>query len=147
MKAIITGAAGFIGSHLAKELLARGWEITGIDAMTDYYARAEKEERLKNLLFYKKFTFIEADILEIKWMDLLKDAEAVFHLAAQPGVRASWGKTFAEYTTNNVLATQVLLEHCAGAAHPGNRLAQAHLSLRCDQAGRRASLLPVPAKL
>jgi UDP-glucose 4-epimerase len=115
MKAIITGAAGFIGSHLAKELLARGWEITGIDAMTDYYARAEKEERLKNLLFYKKFTFIEADILEIKWMDLLKDAEAVFHLAAQPGVRASWGKTFAEYTTNNVLATQVLLEHCAEA--------------------------------
>ena len=115
MKAIITGAAGFIGSHLAKELLTRGWEITGVDAMTDYYARAEKEEHLKDLFLFKNFNFIEGNILEIEWIELLKDAETVFHLAAQPGVRASWGETFAEYTTHNVLATQVLLEHCAGA--------------------------------
>jgi len=115
MKAVITGVAGFIGSHLAKELLARGWEITGIDAMTDYYARAEKEEHLKDLFSFKRFTFIEGNILEIEWANSLKEVEVVFHLAAQPGVRASWGETFAEYTTNNVLATQVLLEHCAGA--------------------------------
>lgn len=54
MKAVITGAAGFTGSHLARKLLARGWEITGIDAMTDYYARAEKEERLKDLFSFNR---------------------------------------------------------------------------------------------
>jgi UDP-glucose 4-epimerase len=115
MKAVITGVAGFIGSHLARKLLARGWEITGVDAMTDYYARAEKEEHLKDLFSFKRFTFIKGNILEIEWVNPLKDAEAVFHLAAQPGVRASWGKTFAEYTTNNVLATQVLLHNCVGS--------------------------------
>lgn len=107
MKALITGCAGFIGSHLVDKLLKQGYEVINIDCFTDYYAREIKEVNISNALKNKNFKFIEEDILN---MDKFPDVDYVFHLAAQAGVRASWGKSFAIYTRNNIEATQKLLE-------------------------------------
>jgi UDP-glucose 4-epimerase len=122
MKTLVTGCAGFIGSHLVDKLLEQGYEVIGIDCFTDYYPREIKEKNLSNALknfslkkkpllkkYHKnaKFEFIEEDILE---MDKFPEVDYVFHLAAQAGVRASWGKSFEIYTRNNIEATQRLLE-------------------------------------
>jgi len=107
MKTLVTGCAGFIGSHLVDTLLEHRYEVIGIDCFTDYYSREIKEANLSNALKNNNFKLIEADILE---MDKFPDVDYVFHLAAQAGVRASWGKSFEIYTKNNVQATQKLLE-------------------------------------
>jgi UDP-glucose 4-epimerase len=107
MKALVTGCAGFIGSHLTDSLLADGYKVTGIDCFTDYYARSIKESNIHDALKNPRFTFIEQDILE---MDAFPDVDYVFHEAAQAGVRASWGSNFSIYTSNNIEATQRLLE-------------------------------------
>ena len=107
---LVTGCAGFIGSHLAESLIKKGYKVRGIDCFLDYYPRQTKEANLKNLLKEKNFSFIEADILKIDLSKLLVGVEYIFHEAAQAGVRASWGKSFEIYTQNNILATQVLLE-------------------------------------
>ena len=107
MKAVVTGCAGFIGSHLIDRLLADGYEVTGIDCFTDYYARSIKEENIRNARKNPRFTFIEQDIME---MNAFPEVDYVFHEAAQAGVRASWGSSFAIYTRNNIDATQRLLE-------------------------------------
>ena len=107
MKALVTGCAGFIGSHLADKLLEFGYEVIGIDCFTDYYPKGIKEANISNALKNKNFKFIEEDILE---MDKLPEVDYTFHLAAQAGVRASWGKSFEIYTRNNIEATQKLLE-------------------------------------
>lgn len=107
MRALVTGCAGFIGSHLTDRLLADGDEVTGIDCFTDYYPRAIKESNIRDALQHKNFTLIEKDILELS---TYPDVDVVFHEAAQAGVRASWGSSFAIYTTNNIEATQRLLE-------------------------------------
>jgi len=107
MKALVTGCAGFIGSHLTDRLLADGYEVTGIDCFTDYYARSLKESNISDALKKPRFTFIEQDIME---MDSFPDVDNIFHEAAQAGVRASWGTSFAIYTRNNIEATQRLLE-------------------------------------
>ena len=107
MKVFVTGCAGFIGSYLTERLLKEGFEVTGIDCFTDYYPREIKEENISNALDYKNFEFIEKDILN---MDKFPKVDYVFHLAAQAGVRASWGKSFEIYTRNNIEATQRLLE-------------------------------------
>ena len=106
-KALVTGCAGFIGSHLVDKLLERGYEVIGIDCFTDYYAREIKEVNISNALKNENFEIIEEDIL---LMDKFPDVDYVFHLAAQAGVRASWGKNFERYTRNNIEATQKLLE-------------------------------------
>ncbi|KCZ72297.1 nucleoside-diphosphate-sugar epimerase [Candidatus Methanoperedens nitroreducens] len=108
MKSLITGCAGFIGSHLAEKLLQEGHKVIGIDCFTDYYPRSIKENNIKNILDHENFTFIEKDILNITQFP---EVDYVFHQAAQAGVRASWGKTFETYTLNNILATQKLLEY------------------------------------
>ncbi|PWB54264.1 MAG: UDP-glucose 4-epimerase [Candidatus Methanoperedenaceae archaeon] len=108
MKSLITGCAGFIGSHLAEKLLREGHEVIGIDCFTDYYPRTIKENNIKNVLGNKKFTFIEEDLVDM--LEFPK-VDYVFHQAAQAGVRASWGKDFEIYTRNNILATQKLLEY------------------------------------
>jgi UDP-glucose 4-epimerase len=107
MKALVTGCAGFIGSHLVDTLLKLGYDVIGIDCFTDYYPKAIKEENIAVALEHKDFEFIEEDILEI---DRFPSVDYVFHLAAQAGVRASWGSSFEIYTRNNVEATQKLLE-------------------------------------
>jgi nucleoside-diphosphate-sugar epimerase len=110
MTAIVTGAAGFIGSHLCELLLDEGHDVVGVDSFTDYYPRASKEEHLRRVRGRRRFRFIEADLLSMPLDILLEGAQFVFHLAGQPGVRASWGDDFAIYVRQNVLATQRLLE-------------------------------------
>lgn len=110
MRCLVTGVAGFIGSHLAERLLADGHEVYGIDAFIDYYPRAIKECNLEVARSWKSFTFIEGDLLSLRLLPLLEGIDWVFHQAAQAGVRASWGQEFERYTTCNVLATQRLLE-------------------------------------
>ena len=114
MKALVTGVAGFIGSHLAERLLAKGWDVTGVDAFTDYYPRAIKEANLGGLRGNPRFQFVETSLQQADLGALLEGRTHVFHLAAQAGVRKSWGRDFRTYTDNNVDATQKLLEACVG---------------------------------
>jgi UDP-glucose 4-epimerase len=110
MRCLITGVAGFVGSHLAERLLADGHEVVGLDAFVDYYPREQKERNLEGPRASKNFSFIEADILHARLTAVLDGVDWIFHQAAQAGVRASWGHSFARYTDCNVLATQRLLE-------------------------------------
>jgi len=112
MKALVTGAAGFIGSTLSERLLGLGADVTGIDCFTDYYPRPMKERNLSGSLGHRNFRFIESRIQDVDLASVLSDRTHVFHLAAQAGVRKSWGRDFQIYTTNNIEATQVLLEAC-----------------------------------
>jgi len=113
MKAFVTGVAGFIGSTLAERLLDDGADVVGIDCFSDYYPRSMKERNLSGALKHPRFRFVEAAIQDADLAALLNDRTHVFHLAAQAGVRKSWGSDFAIYTVNNIQATQVLLEACA----------------------------------
>jgi nucleoside-diphosphate-sugar epimerase len=110
VKALVTGAAGFIGSHLSESLVASGADVTGVDCFTDYYARDVKEQNLAELRRHGKFTFIEAALQTADLNALLDGVTHVFHLAAQAGVRKSWGSDFLTYTSHNVDSTQRLLE-------------------------------------
>jgi nucleoside-diphosphate-sugar epimerase len=114
MRALVTGTAGFIGSHLTGWLLDRGAHVTGIDCFTDYYARAIKEANLAHSLGREGFRFVEARLQDADLRRLLDGVTHVFHLAAQAGVRKSWGRDFRTYTENNVEASQQLLEACVG---------------------------------
>ena len=114
MKALVTGAAGFIGSHLSERLLTLGAEVTGLDCFTDYYPRERKEHNLANLRSNTRFTLVEAPLADADLEALLDGVTHVFHLAAQAGVRKSWGQDFRVYTVNNVEGTQLLLEACVG---------------------------------
>jgi UDP-glucuronate 4-epimerase len=101
---VVTGAAGFIGSHLSEALLAAGHEVVGIDCFTDYYDRSLKEENARGI--------------EVRELDLAEDPlefsgfDGVFHLAAQPGVR-SFGDVFPNYLRRNIHASQRLFEAAA----------------------------------
>ena len=110
MNVLITGAAGFIGSTLATALTGRGDTVTGVDCFTDYYARDIKESNLAELRTRPNFRFVEAALQTVDLDALLDGVTHVFHLAAQAGVRKSWGDDFRTYTTHNVDATQRLLE-------------------------------------
>lgn len=109
---LVTGVAGFIGSHLAERLVRDGRRVVGLDCFTDYYARSAKERNLAWLRTQPGFSFLELDLCTVDLQRVLaqEGIEVVFHQAAQAGVRASWGREFATYTQNNVLATQRLLE-------------------------------------
>ena len=123
MRALVTGCAGFIGSSLTDRLLANGWEVVGVDSFEDYYARSLKERNLVDARSNSAFEFVEADLIELASREpgtnaprslsgIIGSVDHVYHLAAQAGVRGSWGRTFETYVRNNVLATQMLLE-CA----------------------------------
>ncbi|MFM7231716.1 MAG: NAD-dependent epimerase/dehydratase family protein [bacterium] len=112
--ALVTGAAGFIGSTLTDRLLADGVRVTGVDLFTDYYDPAIKRRNLEGALRHPGFTLVELD-LGAADLAALPEVDVVFHQAAQPGVRASWGREFAAYTHHNVLATQRLLERYRGS--------------------------------
>jgi UDP-glucuronate 4-epimerase len=115
---LVTGSAGFLGSHLVDALLDSGHEIVGIDAFTDYYARDVKEANIARARARPGFSFRNLDLADADLTDLVADMDGVFHLAAQPGVRGSWGDTFGVYVRDNVLATQRLLEAAAEAGVP-----------------------------
>lgn len=110
MTMLVTGVAGFIGSTLAEALIRRGDTVVGIDCFTDYYGRDIKERNLAWLRQQPGFRFVESPLQTVDLDDLLSGVTHVFHLAAQAGVRKSWGSDFLTYTTHNVDATQRLLE-------------------------------------
>ena len=105
---VVTGAAGFVGSHLSEQLIARGHSVVGIDAFIPYYPRSLKERNLTLLLQEPKFSFHEADLRKADLQPLLEDADAVFHLAAMAGLLRSW-QEFDDYVSCNINATQRLL--------------------------------------
>ncbi|MBR8830089.1 MAG: UDP-N-acetylglucosamine 4-epimerase [Chroococcopsis gigantea SAG 12.99] len=107
---IVTGAAGFIGSHLAQTLLKEGEHVIGIDHFNDYYDSKLKRNNIAILQQYPNFDLIEADIQTIDWKILLQHTDVLYHQAAQAGVRASWGDGFRLYTERNINATQIILE-------------------------------------
>lgn len=110
MRCLVTGVAGFVGSHLAERLLADGHEVCGVDAFIDYYSHSLKESNLQKARAWDKFQFVEDDLLHVNLRMLLEGVDWIFHQAAQAGVRSSWGEQFDRYTDCNVLATQRLLE-------------------------------------
>ena len=109
-KIIVTGVAGFIGSHLAETLLKQGHEVIGIDEFNNYYDPILKRKNIANFQDSPNFTLVEENIQSLDWQKLLLDVELIYHQAAQAGVRASWGQGFRAYTERNINATQVLLE-------------------------------------
>jgi UDP-glucose 4-epimerase len=111
---VVTGAAGFIGSHLCDRLLALGHKVVGVDSFADYYARALKEQNIKDLTGNPDFAFEELDLVDADLRRVLRGANVVYHLAGRPGVRPSWGEQFDSYLRDNVLATQRLLESLKG---------------------------------
>lgn len=113
-RALVTGAAGFIGSHLCERLVREGWSVVGVDCLTDYYDPALKQRNLQPLLADPRFRFERLDLRVADPGPLLDGIDVVWHLAAQAGVRSSWGSSFEEYTTININATQRLLEAARG---------------------------------
>ncbi|HEY7288402.1 MAG TPA: NAD-dependent epimerase/dehydratase family protein [Vicinamibacterales bacterium] len=112
MKALVTGVAGFIGSTLADRLLKDGADVVGIDSFTSYYPRSIKERNIAPAVGHGRFRLVDARIQDADLAALLRDRTHVFHVAAQAGVRKSWGRDFDVYTSDNIQATQVLLEAC-----------------------------------
>jgi len=121
MTALVTGAAGFIGSTLVDHLLAAGTAVVGVDNFSPYYERTRKEANLQPARTHDTFRFVEADLRSDPLDDLLDGVDVIYHLAAQPGVRLSWSG-FAEYDSANVLATQRLLELVHGRAQAGEEI-------------------------
>lgn len=109
---VVTGCAGFIGSTVTEALLELGCRVTGVDCLTDYYDVNMKAENLAGFRDRDEFTLVTEDLLDLDPVALLRGKVACFHLAAQAGVRASWGDYFSEYLGRNVMATQRLLEAC-----------------------------------
>lgn len=114
-KAIVTGAAGFIGSHLAEACLRKGWEVTAIDGLTPYYGPDIKRRNVAAIAAHPRCLYVEQDLESLDLPRVLRGADIVFHLAAQAGVRSSWGQSFEVYTRLNITALQLLLEAVKGA--------------------------------
>lgn len=110
MICLVTGVAGFIGSHLCRKLLKEGLNVVGIDSFADFYPRWMKEQNIQPLINEKNFEFIPGDLNDLELKKILKKVKYVFHNAAQAGVRKSWGENFNDYSRNNIEATQKLLE-------------------------------------
>lgn len=126
VRALVTGCAGFIGSHLAESLLEGGDAVVGVDCFNNNYGRPEKLRNLHAAMAWEHFDFVPIDLARGDLRDLVGGCDVVFHLAAEPGVRASWGGRFESYLRNNVLATQHLLE--AAKAWPEKRFVYASSS-------------------
>lgn len=112
-RALVTGAAGFIGSHLVDALLADGHAVLGVDCFNDNYAAEDKRANLAGAQEQDAFDLLTGDLVDLDAHRLVEQSDVVFHLAGEPGVRGSWGKRFDRYTHHNVGATQHLLEAMA----------------------------------
>lgn len=110
MRALVTGCAGFIGSHLTEALLARGDSVVGIDCFNDNYGRQQKLANLREVLDRPEFEFVPVDLARGELTELTDDCGLIYHLAAEPGVRSGWGPRYGQFVRNNVIATQHLLE-------------------------------------
>jgi UDP-glucuronate 4-epimerase len=144
-RALVTGCAGFIGSHLTESLLRDGISVIGVDCFNANYGRAQKLDNLRHALDWKSFEFVPLDLATGDLADLVREVDAVFHLAAEPGVRSSWGSRFGRYVTNNVIATQQLLRALQDV--PGRRLVYASSSSIYGQAASlptREDTTPAP---
>ena len=116
MNCLVTGCAGFIGSTLSERLLEVGHRVTGIDCFTDYYSPEIKRANIETALASPAYHFIEEDLLDLDLKSSLEGIDWIFHQAAQPGVRLSWGSYFEVYVRNNILVTQKLLEAAKGSS-------------------------------
>lgn len=115
MKIVVTGAAGFVGSHLCERLLKKeNVEVIGIDALLRDELQQIGTRNVESILTHPRFTFRSEHLLAIKWEEILSDVDIVYHLAGIPGVRNSWGADFSNYELNNIAVTQRLLEACKG---------------------------------
>lgn len=126
MRALVTGCAGFIGSHLSEALLEDGWTVVGVDCFNENYDRDQKRRNLAPQMEWEGFEFVPIDLSRGGVRDLVDDCDVIFHLAGEPGVRSSWGGRFDSYLRNNVAATQHLLE--AAKATPEKRFVYASSS-------------------
>ena len=115
MNYLVTGCAGFVGSHLAEALLARGDYVLGVDNLVPFYDLSFKRRNLAGLLAHPRFQFAEIDLAQADLKPVVKEVDVIFHIAGQPGVRDSWGDSFAGYARNNVLATERLLYASVGS--------------------------------
>ena len=132
--ALVTGCAGFIGSHVTQSLLDDGVRVRGVDCFNDNYDRADKLRNVQRVADWDGFEFVPIDLARGALDDLVADCDLVYHLAAEPGVRPSWGQRFESYLRNNVLATQHLLD--AATRHPVERFVYASSSSIYGQAER-----------
>jgi len=142
---MITGCAGFIGSHLADAFLADGHEVLGVDCFNDNYARHAKLRNLRAARDWDGFEFVPIDLARGELKDLVEEVDIICHMAAEPGVRSSWGERFESYVRNNVLATQHLLE--AASVQPGKRFVYASSSSIYGQAASLPTpedIIPIP---
>ena len=112
-RALVTGAAGFIGSTLVEALLRGGHEVVGVDNFSSYYDPGIKRANISCAATSPHYRLLADDLVTADLDVLIADVDAVFHLAGQPGVRTSWGTDFATYVQQNLLATQRLLEALA----------------------------------
>lgn len=147
MKALVTGCAGFIGSHLTQRLLRDGVMVTGIDGFLDNYDVAEKWQNLAEIGSHPGFTFHSALLQEQRWKEWLDGVDVVYHLAALPGVSSSWGAAFSDYVSHNILATQALLEACLKLPNPPVIVASSSSSvygtMKGDRTDEKAPLQPI----
>ena len=125
-RVLVTGCAGFIASHLTEALLADGHEVVGLDCFSDNYPAAQKLANLARARDHDGFELHAVDLATADLSRVLDGCDVVFHLAAEPGVRSSWGSRFDRFVHNNVEATQRLLE--AIRATSGRRLVYASSS-------------------
>lgn len=146
MKALVTGVAGFIGSHLAEALVGRGDDVVGLDCFTDYYDVAVKRSNLAWLECQPRFRLETCDLRSDDIANVVADVEVIFHLAAQPGVRHSWRDGFRSYSEHNVVALQRLLEAARGASRLQRLVFASSSSVYGDAAeypcGEHTPLLP-----
>jgi UDP-glucuronate 4-epimerase len=131
-RALVTGCAGFIGSHLTESLLDDGYTVVGVDCFNENYGRPQKLRNLERAREWDAFDFVPVDLARGDLADLVENCDVVFHLAAEPGVRQSWGSRFEWYVRNNVQATQHLLE--ASRPWPDKRFVYASSSSVYGQA-------------
>ena len=133
---VVTGCAGFVGSTVTEALLELGCRVTGVDCLTDYYDIDLKHENMSGFKDHADFTWVKEDLQTLDAVALLSGQVACFHLAAQAGVRASWGEFFNEYLGRNVMATQRLLEACRHPEVKSSlvRLVPRSAPLPCDRA-------------